>query len=548
MTHPGTPANPAVAHVNILPTSGARRPSRVPERKVQRVAPNPDQLVWRDVLAYLKRHHPDMCRQWFEDLEPLGPNEGVFRVRVHQPVHLRYLAKQCADRFTEALQAVTARLLPVRFVGDGEGDVETVTPFVATGAESAAAATPASAAIEAGALPTVGPVPAFGGQASAGPNAAESKPAPAPVPVRSGATPAAPLGRFESVVINPDYTFENFIVGPENRLAHAASLAVAGKPGKIYNPLFIHGGVGLGKTHLLQAMHLKLMRECPGIRIHYTSCEAFMNQYLEAVRAGEAAEFRHRYREADVLFVDDIHFLTKRDTGQEEFFHTFNELYQSGKQIVLSSDAAPGDIPDLEQRLVSRFQCGLVVQVNPPCYDTRVQIIKQKSRIREIEMPDDAACFIAGRSVANIRELEGAITKVQVQAMADRAPITLELAKIALGPGTPTGGSRPEVTITGIIDVVIEHYDVKLSDLQSKRRQKSIAHPRQVCMFLARRLTRYSLEEIGGYFGGRDHTTVMHAVRTIEERRDADAEFARVLQGMEARLGAVGSSGAAARE
>ncbi|MFM9959339.1 MAG: chromosomal replication initiator protein DnaA [Phycisphaerales bacterium] len=513
--------------------------------------PNPDQKIWLDVLSYLRSSHPDMCRQWFEDLQPLGVAEGVFRVRVHQPVHLRYLAKQCADRFTEAVQSVTGRLVPVRFVG-AEEELGTVVTRPLNGAAAVGHVNGASGSVGsahemgAGAMvvsPGAGGAGgavggtgggAGGGGASRASSGFEAK----PTAVRSGATPPTTAGRYDSMVLNPDYNFEHFIVGPENRLAHAAALAVSGNPGRTYNPLFVHGGVGLGKTHLLQAMCLRLMAERPGISIYYTSCEAFNNQYFEAVQLGLMSEFHHRFRGVDVLIVDDIHYLTKRDRTQEEFFHTFNDLYHNGKQLVLSSDAAPSDIPALEERLVSRFQSGLVVQVSPPGYDTRVQIIKQKAKLREIEMPDDVACLIAGRGASNIRELEGAITKVQMLAAADRVPISLELARQAIGGGPiGAGGSRPEVTITNIIDAVMDHYGVKLSDLQSKRRQKSIAHPRQVCMYLARRMTRYSLEEIGGYFGGRDHTTVMHAVRTIEERRDGDPEQARVLAALEVRLG-----------
>lgn len=515
---------------------------------------NPDQKIWLDVLSYLKSHHPDMCRQWFEDLRPLGAAEGVFRVRVHQPVHLRYLAKQCGDKFTEAVQSVTGHLIPVRFVGEGEELPGVTTRPIGAGAlvghGNGAAAVGVGVSAAAGAVrsqangshtASVGVAVANVGIGGGGGVHVAPAYEPKPVaPVRSGATPAAPVSRYDSMVLNPDYNFENFIIGPENRLAHAAALAVSANPGRTYNPLFVHGGVGLGKTHLLQAMCLKMMAERPGINIHFTSCEAFNNQYFEAVQAGQMSDFHHRFRGVDVLIVDDIHYLTKRDRTQEEFFHTFNDLFQNSRQLVLSSDAAPADIPDLEARLVSRFQMGLVVQVNPPCYDTRVQIIKQKARIREIVVPDEVAVFIAGRSVSNIRELEGAVVKVQMQALADRAPITLELARAALGPSTGSNGSRPEVTITNIIEAVTDHYGVKLSDLQSKRRQKSIAHPRQVCMYLARRLTRYSLEEIGGYFGGRDHTTVMHAVRTIEERRDGDPEQLRVLTALEVRLGAPG--------
>jgi chromosomal replication initiator protein len=256
-----------------------------------------------------------------------------------------------------------------------------------------------------------------------------------------------------------------------------------------------------------------------------------MTQFMEAVQAGAMSEFRHRFRDVDVLVIDDIHFLTKRDRTQEEFFHTFNSLYQSEKQIVLSSDAPPEDIPDLEDRLISRFQSGLVVQMNAPCFETRVQIVKQKGKIRGLDLSEDVACFIANRATQNIRELEGSVTKIQMLHVTDQRPIDLELAKQALEPDA--GTLRPQVTMSGIVDAVCAHYSVKLTDLQSKRRQKSIVLPRQICMYLARRFTRFSLEEIGGHFGGRDHTTVMHAVKMIDLEREENAELARVLAALE---------------
>lgn len=448
---------------------------------------NPDQAVWADILAYLRAHHPEVCRQWFEEIEPVGAHEGVFRVRVLKSVHRRYLQTQCADRFTEALQAVTGRLWAVTFLGEEEAE---------------------RAAHE------VEPKPSRGAYQA--------------VSVNGKAEP-------DGLVISPDYTFEHFVEGPENRLALAAARAVAQKPALAYNPLFVHGGVGLGKTHLLQAVCLRIFDVAPDTKIYYISCEGFMTQFMDAVQQGQLHDFRHRFRHVDVLVIDDIHFLAKRDRTQEEFFHTFNTLYQSGKQIVLSSDAPPHEIPDLEARLVSRFQCGLVVPVNPPCYETRVQIVKQKARMRGLDFHDDVACYIAAKVNSNIRELEGAITRVQMLHVTDSRPITEALAREALD--DPQADASREITIDDIIDVVVEYFGVKLTDLQSKRRQKSIAHPRQVCMYLARRHTRYSLEEIGGYYGGRDHTTVMHAVKTIGRKRDEDPTTARVLEVLEQRLG-----------
>jgi chromosomal replication initiator protein len=322
-------------------------------------------------------------------------------------------------------------------------------------------------------------------------------------------------------------------------LAHAAALAVAQKPGKAYNPLFVHGGVGLGKTHLLHAICQHAMRGNPQMRIFYVSCESFMSHFLESVQAGAMSEFRHRFRNVDLLVVDDIHDLSKRERTQEEFFHTFNSLYQAGRQIVLSSDAAPGEIPDLEERLVSRFNCGLVARIDKPCYETRVAIVKSKAALRSMEMPDDVASYIAARIDTNIRELEGAINSIQNLAMLEVHTIDLDLAKRAMG--EPNGDSGPSPSIQTILETVSEFYDVRLSDLLSKRRHKSIARPRQIGMWLARRYTRYSLEEIGSYFGGRDHTTVMHAVRMIDTRRGRDHGVDREMSSIEERLGVSGA-------
>lgn len=447
----------------------------------------PDRVVWHDVLSYLRNHHPDTCRQWFEEIDPVGIEGGVFLARVDQSVRQRYLQRQCAAQFTDALQAITGRLVSVRFLGPDDDALPASTNGTPAGANATAHAPHHAGGYRPGAL-----------------------------------------------VISPDYTFENFIIGPENRLAHAASVAISTTPARTYNPLFVHGGVGLGKTHLLQAVCLRLLARTPPPVIYYVSCEEFMTQFMDAVQAGQMSEFRHRFRDVDVLLIDDVHFLAKRERTQEEFFHTFNALYQNDKQIVLSSDAPPNEIPALEERLVSRFQSGLVVQLQPPCYDTRIQIVKQKAKIRGMEFGDDVAAYIAAKVTSNIRELEGAVVRVHMQHVADGLPIDLALARLALETGPAT--VKPEVTIANIIDAVINYYGVKLTDLQSKRRQKSIAHPRQVCMYLARRHTRFSLEEIGGYFGGRDHTTVMHAVKTIEKRRDADGDFGRVLEALEDRV------------
>ena len=334
--------------------------------------------------------------------------------------------------------------------------------------------------------------------------------------------------------LNPDYVFENFVTGPCNRLPHAASIAVAEQPGKAYNPLFIHGGVGLGKTHLLQAVCQKVLEKNGNSRILYLSCDSFINQFMAAIETGDMNQFRYRYRQVDMLVIDYIHFLAGRDRTQEEFFHTFNTLYQNHKQIILSADCHPGEIPELEERLVSRFNWGLVARIDKPCYETRVAILQRKARIRALSLSDDVLCYVAQKIDTNTRELEGAITKLQGMGMLSGGKIDLELAKAALGESqTP---EQKRITIQQILDVVTKYYNIRPADLQGKKRHKSIAFPRQVCMYMARKHTRYSLEEIGGYFGGRDHTTVMHAVRTIEDDARLDPKINNQLGQMEAQL------------
>lgn len=350
----------------------------------------------------------------------------------------------------------------------------------------------------------------------------------------SGAS-AKPLRNARQLAINADNTFENFIVGPGNRLAHAAAKAVAEEPGKRYNPLFIHGDVGLGKTHLLQSICITIRNQHPDWVIEYVSCDEFTSQFMESVQAGRMSDFRNEFRQVDMLVIDDVHFLAKRDRTQEEFFHTFNALYQTNRQIVLSSDAPPEDIPDLEDRLVSRFKWGLVSSVEAPDYETRIAIVQTKARLRGQSLGDGVAEHIAACIDSNIRELEGAITNLQIRASVDGRPIDLAMARETIEP--PQRADAPaSATMQAVLDAAVSFYGVKLSDLQAKKKTRSIARPRQVVMYLARKHTRHSLEEIGGYLGGRDHTTVMHGASKIAELRDTDSAFAAELERLEARI------------
>jgi len=315
------------------------------------------------------------------------------------------------------------------------------------------------------------------------------------------------------VILNDDYRFDSFVVGPSNQLPQAAAMAVANAPGNAYNPLFLHGAVGLGKTHLLQGICHKVLAKRPDARILYLSCETFVNQFIAAVEAGELTDFRYRYRHVDMLLIDDIHFLARKERTQEEFFHTFNTLYNSRKQIVLSCDSPPREIPTLEERLVSRFKWGLVAEVEQPDHETRISIVRRKASRRGVDIPEEICQLIADHVTTNVRELEGAVLRVIGYASLTNKPLTLDVATEALKDVIEP--KERKVSIESILRVVSSHFAVKSSDLVGKRRHKSISLPRQVCMYLARRLTEYSLVEIGGQIGGRDHTTVIYANEKI---------------------------------
>jgi chromosomal replication initiator protein len=470
----------------------------------------PDARVLGAVLSHLRKAHPAVCRQWFEELEPLGATSGVVRFRAQTPVHRDYLTTHCVEPFTDAVRAVTGHLLSVRFLGPGDEapqDPGSSHPEKPSRLESDGTVRVVS--------PTPMPVPRG--------------------PMRPVIEPEPSLSvRRDELVVNPDNCFENFVIGPGNRYAHAAALGVAAKPGTAYNPLFIHGGVGLGKSHLLQAICMAIRAADPHADVYYISCDTFMNQFIAAVQGNRRAEFREQFRAADVLVVDDIHFLTQRENSQEEFFHTFNALFQSGKQIILSSDAPPEQIPLLEQRLVSRFLQGMVALIEPPDFETRVAILRKRASLRGIAVPDEVTAHIAACISTNIRELEGALTRLQFRAGVEGRPIDMEVARAVVADGRAPIPS--DTTIQAVIGAVTEFFGVRLTDLQSKKRHRSVTLPRQVCMALARKHTRLSLQEIGGHFGGRDHTTVMHALDAIDDRCTKDPEFRAQFEALDAKL------------
>jgi len=425
--------------------------------------------LWHDILLTLRRQNPELARPWLTSLEPLVLDGGVIRVQSSTPSYHQYLTQQCQEAFNQAAQTATGRLVIIEFCP----------------------------------------------------------------PIQTGPSPDLPFSFEEETPLNGDYTFANFVIGPCNRLAHAACVAVADSPGRAYNPLFVHGSSGLGKTHLLQAVCHRL-RETGHGKILYLSCETFTNHFVEAIERGALHQFRYRYRHVEALIIDDIQFLAAREGSREEFFHTFNTLYQDHRQIILSGDEAPNGIPSLEDRLVSRFNWGLVACVDPPGLETRMAIVRKKAALRCADLPEVVVHYIAATVQSNTRELEGALTKVLAVSQQFGGAINREVAQKALGDHVPAPSRQ--IGVTDIIEAVTGWFNVRLTDLQGKRRNRSLALPRQICMYLARELTSLSLEEIGGYFGGRDHTTVLHATRTITDQRLNDPDLNQCLQELTDRL------------
>lgn len=329
--------------------------------------------------------------------------------------------------------------------------------------------------------------------------------------------------------LNQKYTFDTFVIGNGNRFAHAASLAVAEAPAKAYNPLFIYGGVGLGKTHLMQAIGHYVLEHNPSANVVYLSSEKFMNEFINSIRDNEAVDFRNKYRNVDILLIDDIQFLAGKEQTQEEFFHTFNTLHENSKQIVISSDRPPKEIPTLEDRLRSRFEWGLITDITPPDLETRIAILRKKAKAERLDIPNEVMIYIANQIDTNIRELEGALIRVVAYSSLVNQDMNAELAAEALKDIIPS--SRPKViTIQAIQQVVSEKYNIKMEDFAAKKRTKSIAFPRQIAMYLSRELTDLSLPKIGEEFGGRDHTTVIHAHDKISKLISTDSHLKQDIE------------------
>ncbi|MFD0674498.1 chromosomal replication initiator protein DnaA [Cohnella sp. GCM10027633] len=332
-------------------------------------------------------------------------------------------------------------------------------------------------------------------------------------------------------MLNPKYTFDTFVIGSGNRFAHAASLAVAEAPAKAYNPFFLYGGVGLGKTHLMHAIGHYILEHNPHMKVLYLSSEKFTNEFINAIRDNRGESFRNKYRNIDVLLIDDIQFLAGKEGTQEEFFHTFNALHEEHKQIVISSDRPPKEIPTLEERLRSRFEWGLITDIQPPDLETRIAILRKKAKAENLDIPNEAMMYIANMIDTNIRELEGALIRIVAYSSLTNQDISSHLAAEALKDILPTGRNRL-ITMQDIQQRVGEYYGLKLEDFKARKRTKAVAFPRQIAMYLSRELTDYSLPKIGEAFGGRDHTTVIHAHEKISQQLKVDQDLYKIINSL----------------
>ncbi len=423
-----------------------------------------DQFPWDALLQKLRAQFPELYRAWFDELPPGVLERGELHINVGDAAKAQFLREQCGRAFISAAMSLTGYMLTVRFLPD-DNSVDLAV--------------------------------------------AHDEPAIAPT------------------TLSPDYTFDQFVVGPSNRLAHAASRAVCSQPGTLYNPLFIHGASGLGKTHLLQAICAEMAKAGSDVKCVYMSCETFVNEFIRAIEHGRLPEFRGAARTGDVLAIDDVQFLANRESSQEELFHTFNVLYQNRHQLILSADSRPSDIPTLEDRLVSRFNWGLVTQIDPPNRETRHAILQKKARLRGCEVSDEILDYIAQRVDDNIRVLEGALTRLISERQIADTPLTIATAQQVLD---DFQGVEPKpLQVSHILQTIAQHYGIKLSELVGRKRSRSVALPRQIAMYLSRKLTPLSLEEIGGHLGGRDHSTVLHAERVIEAARTSDPRMADTL-------------------
>jgi len=438
--------------------------------------------IWDQVLARIEtKVNRHSFYTWFKPTAFVADREGAIRVRVPNALFRDWLTKHYAAVIEDALSEVQRPGSPIVFVTEDLG------------------------------APLVPEIPR-------------------PEPVAEEDVTADGADGDDLGILSPRYSFDTFIVGTSNQFAHAACRAVAEAPSRSYNPLFIYGGVGLGKTHLMHAIGHYVVTHLKNLQLTYISSERFMNEMINAVRYDRILDFRERYRSVDVLLVDDVQFLAGKEGTQTEFFHTFNALYDSQKQIVISSDCPPHEIPQLEERLRSRFEWGLIADIQSPDLETKTAILKRKAESEGITLADNVAIYIAGKIKSNIRELEGSLIRLVAYASLTGREITLSLAQDVLR--NVLQNDDRAVTIEGVQKAVADHYSLKVTELKSKNNSKSVALPRQIAMYLCKNLTSASLPEIGRSFGGKHHSTVIHSIRKIEDLRQKDGDFNTVINNL----------------
>jgi chromosomal replication initiator protein len=441
--------------------------------------------LWDEILSRIEtKVNRHSFYTWFKPTAFVGQQAGVLTVRVPDPTFKDWLVRHYSGVITETMTELHKPGISLSFVTE----------------------------------------------ASLGEAPLERSPEEAPTsPVLDGALEPPPPASRGPASLNPRYAFDTFIVGPSNQFAHAACRAVAEMPSRSYNPLFIYGGVGLGKTHLMHAIGQYVLRYDANLKLTYISGERFMNEMINAVRYDRIIDFRERYRSVDVLLVDDVQFIGGKEGTQTEFFHTFNALYDSQKQMVISSDCPPHEIPSLEDRLRSRFEWGLIADIQPPDFETKVAILKKKAEAEAVPLPDNVAIYIASRIKSNIRELEGSLIRLIAFASLTGQEITQSLAQEVLR--NVIDHEEKAVTIDTIQKFVSGFYNLKMADLKSRNNSKSVAMPRQVAMYLCKALTHASLPEIGRSFGGKHHSTVIHSIRKIDDLRKKDDNFNTLITG-----------------
>jgi chromosomal replication initiator protein len=487
--------------------------------------------LWEKICENVRRGiSPDAFQRWFAPARLVETGEDTLTLAVPNSIQQLWIESNYATLLQDAIILTLGDRRVVKF------RVEMTAPVISRGAEMAGGGVGGDL-FDARGSGGAGSEAGLGVAGSAGARAAGA--AGAAGTVGSGGS-AGSVGSAGAVGegtggFNARYVFENFVVGSSNQFAHAAALAVAENPARIYNPLFIHGGVGLGKTHLMQAIGHHIVAHRKKARVIYISSEQFTNEFIDAIQQGTLPKFRRRYRQADVLLIDDVQFFAGKERSQDEFFHTFNALFDGHRQIVMTSDRPPSEMQKLEARLVSRFEWGIAAEMQVPDVETRTAILRKKMAQLQVTLPDDVVRFLAERISNNVRRLEGSLMRLASFVSLSREKLTQprveELLRDLL-----QEDARNQVTIDKIQRVVAEHYDVRLADMTSKRRPACIAFPRQVAMALARDLTRASYSEIGAAFGGRDHGTVMHACKLITARTTEDPKIRSVIMLLESRL------------